>query len=164
MSRKPTGGKPGRKFGWNKVPKVEPAPDTPSNTLIPPSAPPVPPSPPQGGHTDPYVTMLWVFENMNNAHAAASTAPSPGAMAWLLTLQEDTKLRMEFYQQFTKLLPTRRELDEKARRRDTGDKAEDLIARMLGGLNERQKKRNAGELEKVEDPENASELASGGEE
>ena len=88
------------------------------------------------GSEDHWRDVHWVYNNLGVKTASAENAPSPGAWFWLVECREDADARRKFRDYYMKMAPSRKELDERARMRDSGDGVKDLLDKVAKVLKE----------------------------
>ena len=86
------------------------------------------------GTEDHWRDVHWVYNNLWVKGVKACDAPSPGAWFWLMECRGDRKALEDFRAYYMKLAPSRKELDERARRADGGESVVDLLAQIEGVL------------------------------
>lgn len=86
------------------------------------------------GSEDHWRDIHWVYNSLMLSNLRPEDAPSPGAWFWLQEIRSDKAARDDFRSAYMKLAPSRKELDERARRADGGEKVLELIAAMEEAL------------------------------
>ena len=79
------------------------------------------------GSEDHWRDVHWVYNNLWVKEVKASDAPSAGAWFWLMDCRTNADARAKFRDYYMKLAPSRKELDERARRADGGESVLDLL-------------------------------------
>lgn len=76
----------------------------------------------RGKHAAPAAVMHWVFDHagLDIESLDPTTIPSAGALKLLLAVKKDDTAYLEFFRAYTKLLPTRQQIDSEARFHDDG--------------------------------------------
>jgi len=79
----------------------------------------------------------WIFDHIDVVDVTPDMAPSPGAWSLLMRLRTSAELLREFYRTvWTKLLPSRTQIESEERFRDDGREIFELITRNLVALEE----------------------------
>lgn len=86
------------------------------------------------GREDHWRDVMWVYNNLYVSGVKPSDAPSPGAWGWLMECRGDAKALNNFRAYYMKLAPSRKELDERARRADGGESVLSLLDEIGGAL------------------------------
>lgn len=86
------------------------------------------------GREDHWRDVMWVYNNLYVSGVKPSDAPSPGAWGWLQECRDDAKALNDFRAYYMKLAPSRKELDERARRADGGESVLSLLDEIGGAL------------------------------
>jgi hypothetical protein len=85
----------------------------------------------EGKSATPREIVNWVFENVDVIDCEPADAPSAGAWALLRRLRSDGRLLTEFYRSiWTKVLPSRSELDDMEAVDDDGREVRQAISRL----------------------------------
>ncbi len=79
------------------------------------------------GSEDHWRDVHWVYNNLWVKEVKASDAPSAGAWFWLVDCRTNADARAKFRDYYMKLAPSRKELDERARRADGGESVLELL-------------------------------------
>ena len=79
------------------------------------------------GTEDHWRDVHFVYNNLFLEDVRPEDAPSPGAWFWLQEVRSSQEALDDFRSFYMKLAPSRKELDERARRSDTGENVENLI-------------------------------------
>ena len=87
------------------------------------------------GTEDHWRDVHWVYNNLWMDGVTEADAPSPGAWFWLQECRSDSKALQDFRAYYMKLAPSRKELDERARRADGGESVVSLLKEIEGVLN-----------------------------
>lgn len=80
------------------------------------------------GSEDHWRDVHWVYNNLWVKEVKASDAPSAGAWFWLVDCRTNADARAKFRDYYMKLAPSRKELDERARRADGGESVLELLS------------------------------------
>lgn len=86
------------------------------------------------GTEDHWRDVHWVYNNLWIKDVKEADAPSPGAWFWLMECRNDKDALENFRAYYMKLAPTRKELDERARRSDGGESVLELLKQIEGVL------------------------------
>jgi len=86
------------------------------------------------GTEDHWRDVHWVYNNLWVKGVSEKDAPSPGAWFWLMDCRSDKTALDNFRAYYMKLAPSRKELDERARRRDGGESVVSLLKEIEGVL------------------------------
>lgn len=87
------------------------------------------------GTEDHWRDVHWVYNNLWMDGVTEADAPSPGAWFWLMECRNDKEALASFRTYYMKLAPSRKELDERARRSDGGESVVSLLKEIEGVLN-----------------------------
>lgn len=87
------------------------------------------------GTEDHWRDVHWVYNNLWMKGVTEADAPSPGAWFWLMECRQDKEALASFRTYYMKLAPSRKELDERARRSDGGESVIELLKEIEGVLN-----------------------------
>jgi hypothetical protein len=87
------------------------------------------------GTEDHWRDVHWVYNNLWMDGVSEKDAPSPGAWFWLMECRSDKSALENFRAYYMKLAPSRKELDERARRNDGGESVVSLLREIEGVLN-----------------------------
>ena len=79
------------------------------------------------GSEDHWRDVHWVYNNLWVKEVEAKDAPSAGAWFWLMDCRRSADARAKFRDYYMKLAPSRKELDERARRGDGGEEVLELL-------------------------------------
>lgn len=79
------------------------------------------------GSEDHWRDVHWVYNNLWVKEVTAADAPSAGAWFWLVDCRSSAEARAKFRDYYMKLAPSRKELDERMRRSDSGESVLELL-------------------------------------
>ena len=79
------------------------------------------------GSEDHWRDVHWVYNNLWVKEVEAKDAPSAGAWFWLMDCRRSADARAKFRDYYMKLAPSRKELDERARRGVGGEEVLELL-------------------------------------
>lgn len=86
------------------------------------------------GSEDHWRDVHWVYNNLWVKEVEAKDAPSAGAWFWLMDCRRSGEARAKFRDYYMKLAPSRKELDERARRADGGESVVELLGEIERAL------------------------------
>ena len=86
------------------------------------------------GSEDHWRDVHWVYNNLWVKEVEAKDAPSAGAWFWLMDCRRSADARAKFRDYYMKLAPSRKELDERARRADGGESVVELLGEIERAL------------------------------
>lgn len=86
------------------------------------------------GTEDHWRDVHWVYNHLWMDGVTEADAPSPGAWFWLMECRDSKKSLEDFRAYYMKLAPSRKELDERARRSDGGESVLELLKQIEGVL------------------------------
>lgn len=86
------------------------------------------------GSEDHWRDVHWVYNNLWVKEVEAKDAPSAGAWFWLMDCRRSGEARAKFRDYYMKLAPSRKELDERARRADGGESVVELLSEIERAL------------------------------